>query len=176
MAQIEKKLDGLISIIGTSHQLPLNVAESASGSGIIPNASYNASAQTVGPPESSTKSISTRSDCQCACPSEAAVLVSGSIVDQVLKNGQAHKLVEFYRNALAFYSPFIFISEEKTAEDLYDGCPFLFRAILFSASYDNPSQQHYLEKDIMKYISDHLILKGERSIDLLQGLLVYITW
>ncbi|RFU79745.1 alpha beta-hydrolase [Trichoderma arundinaceum] len=176
VAQIDKKLDRLISILGASHQLPLNVAELASGSGIIPNASYGASPPAAGSSESTTKSISMRPDYQYACPSEAAVLMSSSIVDQILKNDQANKLMEFYRNALAFHTPFILIPGEKTAQDLYNDSPFLLRAILFSASYDNPSQQHYLEKDIMKYISDHLILKGERSIDLLQGLLVYITW
>jgi hypothetical protein len=166
----------LISILGASHQLPLNLAELASDSEIIPNASYNASPPAAGSSESTTKSISTRPDYQYACPSEAAVLVSSSIIDQVLRNDQANKLMEFYRSSLAFHTPFILISGEKTAQELYNDSPFLLRAMLFSASYDNPSQQQYFEKDIMKYISDHLILEGERSVDLLQGLLVYITW
>jgi hypothetical protein len=40
------------------------------------------------------------------------------------------------------------------------------------ASYKDISRQQLLEREIMKYLSENLILNGERNFDLLQGLLV----
>ena len=97
-------------------------------------------------------------------------------VDETFSEGEADKLVDVYRNDLAIQAPFVIVPADLTAFKLKQERPFLFHCILMIASYKDVSRQQLLQREIMKCLSTNLILNGERNFDLLQGLLIYVTW
>lgn len=97
-------------------------------------------------------------------------------LESLLSESDADKLVEIYRVDLAKFSPYVTVPAGRTARDLHQETPFLLYSIIWAASYSDISRQRVLEKNIMEHLSKHLLLNGERNLDLLQGLLVYITW
>jgi hypothetical protein len=168
-----------MSLLNASHQLPQNPTALASGSGIISSTASDAVPHSASPlsktPDSTQSSSTGASHRGYTQPGSSRVIYS-TVLDDVFQNGEADRLVDVYRNSLTMRGPCVIVRTDMTARDVHRDSPFLFLAILFAASYDSSSRQHLLEDEIMKYISEHIILKGERSLDMLQGLLVFITW
>jgi hypothetical protein len=71
--------------------------------------------------------------------------------------------------------PFVPMPSYTSAEELRRERPFLYLNISMIAS-PNPARQQELSNTIKKYLADRIIMRGERSLDLLQGLLVHLTW
>lgn len=63
-----------------------------------------------------------------------------------------------------------------TAEELKKQKPFLFDAIMLVAAKQRVASQREAGDKLLAYLSEHLLLRGEKSLDLLQGLLVYLAW
>ena len=57
----------------------------------------------------------------------------------------------------------------------YDN-PFLFLCIMAVTSFEDPILQRRLGPEIKKQICDRLVMGHEVSMDLLQGLLVFVAW
>lgn len=85
-------------------------------------------------------------------------------------------LLEIFRRDMADQVPFISVPGQMSAQALSREHPFLYRAIMTVASYHESVHQLQMGQDLVKYMTEHLIVLGEKSLDLLQGLLVYITW
>lgn len=91
-------------------------------------------------------------------------------------DSEACQLLDHYRVQMMPYFPFVVIPEGVDVHALRSAKPFLFKAIITSASYSNLTRQIALGKEVVAYFSEHLLLKGEKSLDLLQGLLIFIAW
>ncbi|KAL3425401.1 tRNA processing endoribonuclease [Phlyctema vagabunda] len=85
-------------------------------------------------------------------------------------------LLRRYQENLANQFPFVSIEESVGAEELCQSKPFLYKAILIAASFDDVPCQVSISKDIMKDMTNRLFEDGEKDLDLLQGLLIYIVW
>lgn len=72
--------------------------------------------------------------------------------------------------------PFVALDLEVTAAQLYLEKPLLFRVILMVAAPITLAKQREMRRSISAYIGQHLVVLGERDLDLLQGLLVFIAW
>lgn len=72
--------------------------------------------------------------------------------------------------------PFVVLPSNATPWQLSAARPCLFLAILTIASIGEPALQRDLEARFREYIASHVIVEGEKSLDLLQGLLVYLGW
>lgn len=72
--------------------------------------------------------------------------------------------------------PFITVPVQMSAQALSRERPVLYRAIMTVASYHDSVHQLQMGQELVRYIMEHLIVLGEKSLDLLQGLLVYINW
>ena len=72
--------------------------------------------------------------------------------------------------------PFVVIPPGTTAGQLHQQKPFLYSAIMMSVAFRSVSKQMAMAKDIMTDLSVRLLQRGEKSMDLLQGLLVYSAW
>lgn len=86
------------------------------------------------------------------------------------------ELLSFFQSQLTQYFPFVVIPSNTTAEDLRQQKPFLFDTIMLVAAKQRVSSQREAGDRLLAYLSDHLLLRGEKSLDLLQGLLVYLAW
>lgn len=88
----------------------------------------------------------------------------------------AESILNLYRMQLAAHCPFVIVPPEITAQELRHEKPFLFMSVITAGSYQNLPLQRALGEEIIKYLSVHLLLRGEKSLELLQGLLVYLFW
>jgi hypothetical protein len=101
----------------------------------------------------------------------------GDVIDQgFLTMEAAEALVSTYKTQMIPHFPFVVIYSYETAEYLRREKPFLFLAILATASFADMPLQRLLGDETKRFIASHMVLNGDVSFDLLQGLLVYLAW
>ncbi|KAF3043632.1 hypothetical protein E8E12_002090 [Didymella heteroderae] len=83
-------------------------------------------------------------------------------------------LMDTYRT-MSDYFPFVTLPKELTCRDLLQQRPMLMFAVLTVASYDSVLLQLTLSREFRKVVMVK-VMNGEKSLDLLQGLLVFIAW
>lgn len=83
-------------------------------------------------------------------------------------------LLESYR-AMADYFPFVTLPKEYFCRDLIQQRPIFLFAVLTVASHESAPLQAALSREFRKVIMVK-VMSGEKSLDLLQGLLVFIAW
>ena len=88
---------------------------------------------------------------------------------------QAELLLENFRS-MARHFPYILIPEAITVSELSRRQPMLLHAILVTSSWRERSLQRALEQAYTREICSRMIVEGEKSLDMLQSLLVYVTW
>ncbi|PGH29805.1 hypothetical protein GX50_07444 [[Emmonsia] crescens] len=103
--------------------------------------------------------------------------IVNDIVDSGLISLQtANSLLEKFKTTMTPHFPFVVVAPEVTAERLRLEKPFLFMAIMAAASYEMMPLQRRLGRMVAQTVSSRVILAGEVSFDLLQGLLVHLAW
>ncbi len=98
----------------------------------------------------------------------------------------SHKLVPFLKNSdillstfhdrLAPKIPFVVIPSHVTAEGLHKEKHMVYLTIMLAASYNDQVIQQELGKLVLKYLTQKALLEGKKSLDILQGLLICISW
>lgn len=73
------------------------------------------------------------------------------------------------------YFPFIYIPSTASAQHLRQERPFLWLSIMAVAS-KSTSQQQVLGSKIRQIIAQEMVVRSEKNIDLLLGLLAFIGW
>lgn len=86
------------------------------------------------------------------------------------------ELLEIYRTELCPLHPFVIIPSHVTAEELSRKRPFLMQAIRAVATYHSTPIMQYQSYKTMQYLSEHMLIRASRSIDLLLGIIVYLGW
>ncbi|KAJ5503892.1 hypothetical protein N7463_006766 [Penicillium fimorum] len=71
--------------------------------------------------------------------------------------------------------PFLMIPPNVTAEELHREKPFLYLNISMVAC-QNARRQREIVDMVQSYVAEHIVIRGENNLDLLQGLLVNVTW
>jgi len=87
----------------------------------------------------------------------------------------AEELLSAFRLKASFF-PFVNIPEDATIPSLSKASPFLLLAILTIASIKDPQLFHQMDHEFRRVLSSKVIVEGQKSLDFLQGLLVYIAW
>jgi hypothetical protein len=85
-------------------------------------------------------------------------------------------LLRAFKEQFAVRFPFILLPPHATSSELRTQKPFLHRAIMMVASQGKRMQQIEMAKEISMDIAAALILRGERSLDMLQALVTYNAW
>jgi hypothetical protein len=88
---------------------------------------------------------------------------------------KAEKSLRYFRTTAA-NSPFVVIPPDMSLDYLRRQKPFLLLTILAMASIDNIRLQNFLDQEIRDTLGRRVFRSGERSLDLLQGILIYLTW
>jgi len=178
--QLEKKLDDLVNLLngqkqqeGTEHaqsttsepvsaELPISLMQDLEAPNLVQsNADLQAGVESERPDARPLPMLSTP-------------LFSRSHFDFPNQEG-AWILLEF-RTLMAPQFPFVVIHPDATSESLRNERPMLWKAIVTAASCLKPSRQQAMGWEIMEEFTTRLLLKAEKSLDLLQGLLVHIAW
>lgn len=85
-------------------------------------------------------------------------------------------LIYVFRSQMASQFPFVVIPAHVSAQYLRADNPFLCLAIVVAASCKCVARQVALRKEMMREICERVLMQNQKSLELLQGLLVFIAW
>ncbi|KAL2826447.1 hypothetical protein BDW59DRAFT_65165 [Aspergillus cavernicola] len=102
--------------------------------------------------------------------------LSTSLLDEsLLPRDEAEMALYTFRTEMAPYFPFIVVHPHTTVSEMRRAKPFLFDAIAMVSCLD-ADRQSEMAHMVSEHIGTLIITKGERNLDLLQGLLVCLAW
>lgn len=192
MAQLEQKLDSLVKLF-TPAQAEVARAQdrvdrhpsfsSASvGSASIPHPARDLSETNTNsfrqPSSGSQQTVTVQVQTpgpRTSVPYDA-FLANPLPYDFEIENREAVFLLLEFRMQMATQCPFVVIHPDTTSESLRRKKPMLWKTIMTAALYHHPARQEALGWKLMEEFSTRLLLKAERSLDLLQALLVHLMW
>jgi hypothetical protein len=87
----------------------------------------------------------------------------------------AGTLLNIFRNRQHFF-PFVSVSKNASVSSMAEDRPFLLMAILNVCSSRVPSLQQKTDERFRRVLSKRIVFHDEKSLDYIQGLLVYIAW
>jgi hypothetical protein len=98
-------------------------------------------------------------------------------LDRILPNDEdGLKSIWSFRDEVTPYFPFVVLPADQTVSELRQKRPFLFSTIGMVTCYDDAARQLEMIEIINKHIGNVILLKGELNLDVLQGLLVCLSW
>ncbi|KAJ5203463.1 hypothetical protein N7449_005542 [Penicillium cf. viridicatum] len=92
-----------------------------------------------------------------------------------LDEAEGQLLMKVYFEKMFPLFPFIMIPPSVTAEELRREKPFLYLNIFMIACQNAPRQREIVDA-VQEYVAEHIVIRGERSLDILQGLLLNVAW
>ncbi|CCD54950.1 putative fungal specific transcription protein [Botrytis cinerea BcDW1] len=100
------------------------------------------------------------------------------VVDRgLITSDIATKMFNCYVERMAPHMPAVVFPAGTTASEIRKTKPILFLAILSASSGTNfPSLQKQLTKEVMSLYADRIICNGEKTLELIQALLVSTLW
>lgn len=188
MAELEKVMDRFSALVNSTpvskspvahpslplvNPIPSQVTEphqsAPAASSMVPPAALKAPILPVpgSTPESATSFWETINDSLSGLGRLDPVIRSISVIHMQL-------LLDSYRTMTDFF-PFVTLPKEMFCRDLIHQRPILMFAVLTAGSYDSPLLQLTLSREFRKVVMVK-IMNGEKSLELLQGLLVFIAW
>ncbi|VTT64162.1 unnamed protein product [Fusarium fujikuroi] len=99
-----------------------------------------------------------------------------NVIHDIMSVQQADLLLADYRETFAPRFPYVIIPEGVTSLALQRTSPMLLLAILITTSWKLRGQQDRLNQVFLKALGTKLVLEGDRDMDLLRGLMVYLNW
>ncbi|KAF2732906.1 hypothetical protein EJ04DRAFT_565645 [Polyplosphaeria fusca] len=97
--------------------------------------------------------------------------ISAGVIDR----DYAQSLLDQFKDTFIWSFPFVVVSASAAVETLQREQPFLFLAIVTTMSHDRPLVQHRLTVEFKSQIASRIMIQARRSLDILQGLLVYTS-
>jgi hypothetical protein len=89
---------------------------------------------------------------------------------------EADSFLAYFQKEMSPYFPFVMIAAHLDARIIARKNPFLLLAILTIATGEQPDLQRSLDREFCKVLATKVMVNGERSLEILQGLLIYIAW
>lgn len=89
---------------------------------------------------------------------------------------QAIALVDEFREKNVPQFPFVVVPDGVAVLTLRRDWPFLFSAIISVMLYSHPETQRRLGESLQSQFITRAVMRSEKSLDILQGLLVYLAW
>ncbi|KAF7563265.1 hypothetical protein G7046_g853 [Stylonectria norvegica] len=83
-------------------------------------------------------------------------------------------LLAIYMDRLSTRFPFVIIPSGSTPAELQRQRPFLMKVIRMVATVRNLSSMRWQSQSVLRYIAEATLVRSERSLDLLQGILVFL--
>ncbi|KAF2871406.1 hypothetical protein BDV95DRAFT_40118 [Massariosphaeria phaeospora] len=98
--------------------------------------------------------------------------VNAGIIDEA----HASSLLTDFRESFVFSFPFVVIPASTDVNTLRRGWPFLFHSIMAIMTYKTPDVQQTIAEEFKSQIASRIIMGSHKSLEILQGLLVYGAW
>lgn len=94
----------------------------------------------------------------------------------VKSDKEGELLLQKFRVEFSQFFPFVVVPPNKTFLDLKDESPFVLLVSLMVACRDDSTLQSAIAKKIREIMSFTVLVKGEQSLDLLQGVMLFLAW
>ncbi|KAF5235576.1 hypothetical protein FAUST_6995 [Fusarium austroamericanum] len=169
VAQLEKKIDGIVSLLAANQRQNLS-----------PLTPESPKEQTQPQPRSmSSLSVS---------PVSLDIVPHGPDITPNLtpsvelfpgfriSHQQASERLALYTRDYVPHFPFVPLSGAMTSQELYIESSLLFWTILAVVSPLEDKVQMEFKAWFRKYLAEHVIVRQEKSVDILQAILVYLGW
>jgi len=100
------------------------------------------------------------------------------VIDRkILKSREATEIFDHFTGHMAPHFPAVVFPPDTSAPEIRRTKPTLFLAILSVASgISHPEIQGTLNKELMRAYADRIIVKGEKTLELIQALQVSVIW
>lgn len=170
--QIEKKLDGLISMLnaspeGSTESPSLQHSTDGSSLGCVDNTPAAGVAENLEQNSFSPKATTVPGSSHVHSPINYGVPeVTPSEAEECLYDFRTYKLN---------YFPFYNIPSAMTAQELCRERPFFWRCIT-AVSCGSAAKQVALLEDVRRLIAQTMVMEHNRNIDMILGLLVIMGW
>ncbi|KAG9229713.1 hypothetical protein BJ875DRAFT_522221 [Amylocarpus encephaloides] len=186
VAEMEKKLDGLVALLASGCQVP---------TARISTNSTTTTDDTVEQSQASEQSYTESQIPEVEVPLPLAPLIPpapihysvfplpdytfNQLQDPITKGfltveSAQHVLGVFCTRATKF--PFVTLPHNVSLDTLRRDHPFLLIAMLTFGTFDDAKLQDQLEAELRETLMKKIFNHGEKNLDLLQGLLVYLAW
>lgn len=169
-AQIEERLNGLVNLLKASGDLskadlsPENLRRQLT----TDEAASSSSSKAANNPWAIPDTYNAYAPPSCVCRPKSG--------DAPPPPDSDEHLLEIYRNELFPHHPFVAIPPSTTAAMLAAERPFLMSAIRMVSSFRSLRSMRAQMYHLLKHIGDHMLIRSERSLDMLLGLIVIIGW
>lgn len=100
------------------------------------------------------------------------------VIDRgLLSMAEASRLYARYTFELVQYFPTVILPEGYDAVDIRRTKPTLFLAVIAAASGSSDAELNVsLNKEILQVYADQIVIQGEKSLELIQSMLITIAW
>lgn len=170
VTQLEKRLDEVTSLLTAIRRSSSPVQHNASLP--TPTTLPATTPQEVSGCLETVSSHGTHSDAASAPPQQS----DHSLLFPHFDPGVEEELFLDFPRRLQYFFPFVILPPGVSAASMRETRPHLYRAIIFAAGRRFPDRQKQLADALLKIIGKATLIRGEKSLDLLQGLLVFIAW
>jgi hypothetical protein len=85
-------------------------------------------------------------------------------------------MLDVFRRDLMPQFPFVVIAPWVTFDELRAKKPFFCLVAMMVACRHDVARQGAIAKAIREIIGDRMLINSERSLDLLQGMVIYLAW
>ncbi|ETS85403.1 hypothetical protein PFICI_03428 [Pestalotiopsis fici W106-1] len=89
---------------------------------------------------------------------------------------EAEKMLSRYRRVQMHIFPFVIIPSDTTSASLRLERPFTWKALMLQCCSNDGHRQHVLGKELLQEFSEALLTRPRKSLDLLQGLILFVAW
>ncbi|KAB5549622.1 hypothetical protein GE09DRAFT_179657 [Coniochaeta sp. 2T2.1] len=166
-AQLEERLNGLVELLSAS-----KAARDASNVEAISTSnrrhtSYDVSASSG---SSSPESITDPGDIE----DDAVPLQPRNPLLQSCEHDET--LLYLYKSRVSPLFPFVIIPPGTHYYDLRQERPFLFACIRMISSLNDAKSMRPQIRLILSYIAEHALVQSDKSLDLLQGIIIVLGW
>ncbi|OQO13297.1 hypothetical protein B0A48_01525 [Cryoendolithus antarcticus] len=96
--------------------------------------------------------------------------------DTTISMQEAGRLFERYQRLMAPNNPFVVLPPHTDVWELAQERPFLMQAIVAVSLIDDLPRSHRMCKDVMRQLGERMLMNSEKSMELLQGILVVVNW
>ncbi|KAF5684212.1 cercosporin resistance [Fusarium circinatum] len=164
VAQLEKKIDGIVSLLSANQRKGL--------SPLTPESPQEVQVHAPCQPHSTNHDMMNQTPDDSVRFSTDVELFPGFRVSQQ----DASDRLDVYRRDYVPHFPFVPVPSSMCASELYVESRVMFWTILAVVSPLNNKVQMEFKAWFRRYLAEHLVVRQEKSIDILQAMLVYLAW
>ncbi|KAI9648229.1 hypothetical protein NHQ30_002861 [Ciborinia camelliae] len=188
VAQLEEKLDGIVSLL--QQQNGANSQDTTPGSSQLvtndnvllrspplPELEPSNTIPYQNVPHSIPKPLEPSKRQSVYEKSTNACLLAHANSDLEPNDAEIERLIKLYQKEMTARFPFVVIETGGlTGKEWVMGKPVLGRAVLMAASYYNLPRQTIYETSLVRDLTERIMVKREKTLELMQTILVFCGW